>query len=120
MKDRRKLPRKLVKLCIVIRHPTLGQIVGHARNMSESGVFLDVYQPGVFECGQIVGANIIDCGGIDIDPLLSMEVVRVELSGIALKFVEVSEEIVQLKALSACCIESRRQLNELSPADGDT
>lgn len=119
MKDRRKLPRKKVKLSIVIRHPALGQILGHVRNMSESGVFLEVYRPGVFECGQVVGANIIDCGGIGLDPLLSMEVVRVELSGIALQFVEVSEEIVLPKALSAHGIESLRQLNELSPADGD-
>ena len=104
---------------MVIRHPVLGQIIGHVINMSESGVFIDVYRPDVFECGQVVGANIIDCAGIDIDPLLSMEVVRIELSGIALKFVEVSEEIVLPKALSAHHIESLRQLNELSPADDD-
>ena len=95
MKDRRKYPRKKVKLDVVIRHPALGQVIGHIRDMSEGGVFLDVNRSVLFERGQIVGAKIIGDSGIDLAPLLSMEVVRVELSGIALKFVEVSEEITQ-------------------------
>lgn len=92
MKDRRKFSRKRTDLDVVIGHPALGQIIGHIRDMSEEGVFLDVKQSVRFKCGQIVGAKIIGDTGIGVLPLLSMEVVRVEISGIALKFVELSED----------------------------
>ena len=95
MKDKRKSPRIKTKFHVMICHPTFGQIVGHIKDMSESGVFLDVNQSMLFKCGQVVGARIVGVSNVDMDPLLSMEVVRVELSCIALKFVEVSEEVAQ-------------------------
>ncbi|MEH6576922.1 MAG: PilZ domain-containing protein [Amphritea sp.] len=95
MKDKRKSPRIKTKFRVVISHPALGQIVGHILDMSESGVYLDVSQSMLFKCGQVVGARIVGDSNVDMDPLLSMEVVRVELSGIALKFVEVSNEVAE-------------------------
>ena len=94
MNEKRKFHRKNIKLSVVINHPAFGQVIGHVRNMSEGGIFLDVYRSNLFECGQIMGVHILGDSGIDIAPL-SMKVVRADLSGISLKFVEVSEEITQ-------------------------
>jgi hypothetical protein len=93
MNDKRNSLRKKSQLKVLISHPGQGRVVGRIRDMSDRGVFLDVYQSVLFECGQIVGARIIGDSGIDMNPMLSMEIVRVELNGIALKFVEVSEGI---------------------------
>lgn len=91
MINRRKLPRKKAAYKVMINHPEYGQVVGCMRDMSKDGILIEVDPSKLFVCGQIFGVHITGISDANIDPLLSMEVVQVELSGIALKFVEAIE-----------------------------
>ncbi len=88
-KDKRRHIRTALACRIKIVHESLGEIVVKTRDISDGGVFV-VLEPdqvpaiGTHVTGQVQGL-------MDDAPILDMEVVRVEPSGVGLRFVNLED-----------------------------
>lgn len=74
-----------MKARVKVSHPSIGEIVVNTRDISDGGVFLiteDIEMPpvGTIVTGQVQGL-------VGDAPILKMEIVRVEPSGVGLRFV---------------------------------
>ncbi|ACE85610.1 PilZ domain-containing protein [Cellvibrio japonicus] len=84
--DKRKYVRTPFVCRIKIRHDSIGELLVKTRDISDGGVFV-VLEPeqippvGTHVTGQVQGL-------MDDAPVLEMEVVRVEPSGVGLRFVQ--------------------------------
>ena len=88
MKDRRQHPRHTPGYTIKLSHPILGAVAGTVNNMSESGVFITTNAATYFSLQEWIEASITGADWDKALPSLTMEVVRIESNGLALKFVE--------------------------------
>lgn len=85
MDNKRQAPRTPLQVRIRIDHPRLGQMLVSTRDISDSGVFVvideaqDQLQLGEIVTGQVQGMPIEA-------PIVEMEVVRFEASGMGLRF----------------------------------
>ena len=95
MKERRQHSRHTPSYTIKLSHPTLGTVAGTVNNMSESGVFITTNSATGFSLQEWIEASITGTGWDQTLPSLTMEVVRVEPNGLALKFVEYHTDICQ-------------------------
>lgn len=87
-KEKRKHIRTPLQCKIKIVHDSVGEVVVKTRDISDGGVFviLDVDQVppiGTHVTGQVQGL-------MDDAPILEMEVVRVEPTGVGLRFVNLN------------------------------
>jgi c-di-GMP-binding flagellar brake protein YcgR len=89
-KDKRRHIRTPLVCRIKITHDSLGELVVKTRDISDGGVFV-VLEPnqvppvGTHVTGQVQGL-------MEDAPILEMEVVRVEPSGVGLRFVNIDVE----------------------------
>lgn len=89
-RDKRRHIRTPLACRIKITHDSLGELVVKTRDISDGGVFV-VLEPnqvppiGTHVTGQVQGL-------MDDAPILEMEVVRVEPSGVGLRFVNIDVE----------------------------
>jgi hypothetical protein len=89
-KDKRRHIRTPLACRIKIVHDSMGELVVKTRDISDGGVFVvldaDQVPPiGTHVTGQVQGL-------MDDAPILEMEVVRVEPSGVGLRFVNLDAE----------------------------
>jgi hypothetical protein len=86
MDNHRSTPRTPLKVRLRIEHPVHGELLVTTRDISETGVYVlmdqaqDMLTQGECVLGQVQGLPIEA-------PILRMQVVRVELLGVGLKFV---------------------------------
>ena len=66
-------------------HPLIGEVLVFTRDISDSGIFLLTENIDMPPVGSIVKAQVQGMG--EVAPILTMEIVRLEPSGIGLKFV---------------------------------
>ena len=85
-REKRKHLRTPLQCKIKIIHDSLGELVVKTRDISDGGVFV-ILEPnqlppiGSYVTGQVQGL-------MDDAPILEMEIVRVELDGVGLRFVD--------------------------------
>jgi c-di-GMP-binding flagellar brake protein YcgR len=84
-RDQRRHIRTQLQCKIKITHATLGEKIVNTRDISDGGVFVvlepnDIPPVGSKVTGQVQGLT-------DDAPILEMEVVRIESSGVGLRFV---------------------------------
>lgn len=85
MDNKRESPRTPFKVRIRIDHPEHGRMLVHTRDISDTGVFviLDDAQK-LLHIGEVVSGQVQD---LPIEaPVVEMEVVRFESSGMGLRF----------------------------------
>lgn len=85
MDNKRIDQRTPLKVLVKVSHPSIGDIVVPTRDISDGGIFLltediDVPPVGTIMEGQVQGMEVEG-------PVLKLEIVRMEPSGIGLKFV---------------------------------
>jgi len=85
--DKRQSVRTPFECRIKIQHETVGELIVKTRDISDGGVFV------VLEPEQIpsIGSRVIGQvqGMMEDAPVLEMEVVRIEPTGVGLRFVDV-------------------------------
>jgi len=85
MSDTRNDPRTPMKCQVKVSHDSIGDILVNTRDISDGGIFLlteDINMPpvGTVVQGQVQGMGMVA-------PILKMQIVRIEPSGIGLKFI---------------------------------
>ncbi len=88
MRERRIQTRVQVDHSVDLFHPSFGRVSGEVINMSIGGIFLMLESPIDCVTFQQVDAKIRGEGWDESMPAVAMEVIRLEGSGIALRFVE--------------------------------
>ncbi|WP_027857323.1 PilZ domain-containing protein [Marinobacterium jannaschii] len=88
MEERRLHPRFIPAYHILLWNHHFGRLSGKVLNMSDSGVFVHQITASDFSTGMLLEAEIIGSSWDNSLPSLTMRVIRVESSGIALEFVE--------------------------------
>ena len=83
--DKRKHIRTSLQCKIKITHAAVGEKIVKTRDVSDGGVFVVLDPDQIPPIGTIVTGQVQ--GLMDDAPILEMEVVRVEPSGIGLRFV---------------------------------
>jgi hypothetical protein len=85
MDNKRQAPRTPLQVRIRIEHPRLGEMLVTTRDISESGVFIVSEEAqSLLQMGEIVTGQV---QGMPIEaPIVTMEVVRFEASGMGLRF----------------------------------
>lgn len=89
-KDKRRHTRTPLACRIKIIHDSMGEIVVKTRDISDGGVFVVLEADQVPPIGTHVTGQVQ--GLMDDAPVLEMEVVRVEPSGVGLRFVNLDVE----------------------------
>jgi c-di-GMP-binding flagellar brake protein YcgR len=89
-KDKRQHIRTNLACRIKIVHDSMGELVVKTRDISDGGVFVVLEPDQVPPIGSHVTGQVQ--GLMDDAPILEMEVVRVEPSGVGLRFVNVDVE----------------------------
>ncbi len=89
--DQRKHIRTSLQCKIKISHPAVGEKIVKTRDVSDGGVFVVLDPDQIPPIGSIVTGQVQ--GLMDDAPILEMEVVRVEPSGIGLRFLNQENEI---------------------------
>ncbi|MES2822139.1 MAG: PilZ domain-containing protein [Pseudomonadota bacterium] len=89
--DKRKHIRTSLQCKIKISHADTGERIVKTRDVSDGGVFVVLDPDQIPPIGTIVTGQVQ--GLMDDAPILEMEVVRVEPSGIGLRFVNQKNEI---------------------------
>ena len=69
-----------------VEHPLIGEMEVKTRNISNSGVFLNLPEPSVLPMGARLTGQMV--GMMHDAPIVEMEVVRADQEGVGLKFVE--------------------------------
>ena len=83
--DQRHDHRTPLKVQVRVSHPSIGDIIVPTRDISDGGIFLLTENIDVPPIGTIVEGQI---QGMEVEgPILKLEIVRMEPSGIGLKFV---------------------------------
>ena len=83
--DKRHDHRTPLKVQVRVSHPSIGDIVVPTRDISDGGIFLLTENIDVPPIGTIVEGQVQD---MEVEgPILKLEIVRMEPSGIGLKFV---------------------------------
>jgi hypothetical protein len=83
--DKRKHIRTPLQCKIKITHASVGEKIVNTRDISDGGVFVILAPNDIPPIGSMVTGQVQ--GLMDAAPILDMEVVRVEPSGIGLRFV---------------------------------
>ena len=83
--DKRIDHRTPMKCQVKVSHPSIGEVLVQTRDISDGGIFLLTENITVPPIGTIVEGQV---QGMEIEgPILKLEIVRMEPSGIGLKFV---------------------------------
>ena len=83
--DLRHDHRTPMKCQVKVSHPSIGEVVVQTRDISDGGIFLLTEHIEVPHIGTIVEGQV---QGMEIEgPILKLEIVRMEPTGIGLKFV---------------------------------
>ena len=85
MSEDRNYPRTPMKCQIKVTHTDIGEVLINTRDISDGGIFLltdGVVMPAI---GTIVQGQVQGMGGEA--PMLKLEIVRAEPTGIGLKFI---------------------------------
>jgi len=88
-KDKRRHIRTPLACRIKIIHQEKGELIVKTRDISDGGVFVVLEPDQVPPIGSIVTGQVQ--GLMDDAPVLEMEVVRVEPSGVGLRFVNLHQ-----------------------------
>jgi len=88
-KDKRRHIRTQLACRIKITHQEMGEIIVKTRDISDGGVFVVLEPDQVPPVGSHVTGQVQ--GLMDDAPILEMEVVRVEPSGVGLRFVNLDD-----------------------------
>lgn len=85
MDNKRQAPRTPLQVRIRIDHPQLGEMLVSTRDISDSGVFVVIDEEQCqLQLGEVVSGQV---QGMPIEaPIVLMEVVRFEASGVGLRF----------------------------------
>lgn len=86
MSDQRRHVRTPLSCMIKIKHDSIGELIVKTRDISDGGVFVILEPEHVPAIGSIVTGQVQ--GLMGDAPELTMEVVRVEPTGVGLRFVE--------------------------------
>lgn len=86
MSDQRRHIRTPLSCLIKIMHESIGELTVKTRDISDGGVFVILDPEHVPAVGTVVTGQVQGLGGAA--PVLRMEVVRVEPTGIGLRFLE--------------------------------
>lgn len=86
MSDQRRHTRTPLSCRIKITHESVGELIVKTRDISDGGVFVILEPEQVPEIGTIVTGQVQ--GLVGDAPILTMEVVRVEPTGVGLRFVD--------------------------------
>lgn len=87
--DKRQHIRTSLQCKIKITHDSLGEKIVKTRDISDGGVFVVLEPNDIPPVGSIVTGQVQ--GLMDHAPILEMEVVRVEPTGVGLRFVHSTE-----------------------------
>ncbi len=88
--DKRKHVRTPFVCRIKITHETVGDLTVKTRDISDGGVFVILEPEQIPPIGTIVKGQVQ--GLLDDAPILEMEVVRMEPSGVGLRFLQQDSE----------------------------
>jgi len=84
--DKRRFTRTPFACQIKIKHESIGELLVKTRDISDGGVFVVLDQSQIPPIGTHLSGQVQ--GLMDDAPGLEMEVVRVEPSGVGLKFID--------------------------------
>lgn len=87
MQNNRKSIRTPIRLKLRVVHPELGEHILQSRDVSDTGVFLIDENHILSKPGLILEGQVLDAPGSEKAPTVKMEVVRIEDSGIGLRFI---------------------------------
>lgn len=90
MHEKRQHIRTAVSIKVRVWHDSVGSVVYTTRDVSDGGVFLITGGSPIPTVGTVVQGQVQ--GPVEDLPVVSMEVVRVEPTGIGLRFVQTSED----------------------------
>ncbi len=83
--SKRQYPRTAMKCRIKISHPSLGEVLGQTRDLSDGGVYVRHPELVTLGVGERVTGQVQD---LPMEaPVLEMEVMRVDAEGVGLRFV---------------------------------
>ena len=85
-KDQRQHVRTSFACRIKISHESIGEILVKTRDISDGGVFVVLEPDQIPPIGTLLTGQVQ--GLMDDAPILQLEVVRVEASGVGLRFVQ--------------------------------
>ena len=88
-KDKRRHIRTSLACRIKITHEGIGDLIVKTRDISDGGVFVVLEPDQVPQIGSHVTGQVQ--GLMDDAPVLEMEVVRVEPSGVGLRFINLED-----------------------------
>lgn len=84
MSNRREFIRTAMNASVMVRHPSIGEMVYKTRDISDGGVYVVVESGGFPPLGSIVEVQV---QGLPVPaPVLMMEVVRRDVDGYGLQF----------------------------------
>lgn len=86
MSDLRRHVRTLLSCKIKITHDSVGELIVKTRDISDGGVFVVLDSQQIPAIGSIVTGQVQGLPGEA--PILKMEVVRVEPTGVGLRFID--------------------------------
>lgn len=88
MIDKRRHSRIPATISILVEHDDIGKKLIKTKDISDGGLFLLVEPQAMPDIGQVVVGQVQD---IPDAPIVDMEIVRVELDGIALRYINTHE-----------------------------
>jgi hypothetical protein len=91
--NNRRFVRTRLRASVKLRHPELGDIVTHTRDISDGGAYV-VHRDGqtLPALGEVVEVQVQDLGGGDA-PVVPMRVVRADAHGIGLEFLHGDDDV---------------------------
>lgn len=84
--EQRRSIRTPLSCQIKITHQSVGELIVKTRDISDGGVFVIIEPENIPPIGTVVTGQVQ--GLMDDAPILAMEVVRIESTGIGLRFVD--------------------------------
>lgn len=84
--ERRRYVRKLVNARVKLKHGTIGELVARTRDVSDSGVFVDIHPVPRLPVGAHVKMHMLDSSMPDI--AFNMKVARTTADGLGLMFID--------------------------------
>jgi len=88
MNNRRKHSRISATINILIKHSSIGEKHIKTKDISDGGLFLLIEPEVMPPIGEVIVGQVID---IPDAPIVDMEIVRVELDGIGLRYLDTKE-----------------------------
>lgn len=86
MEEKRQHPRFPMESRIKIAHPSIGEVILTARDVSDGGAFLNTLGTTMPPVGSIITGQVQD---VPADaPVLKMEIMRITNDGVGLRFVD--------------------------------